>query len=47
MKNPFLGEIPIFGKHFGGICVLGVVENRNKNIGGCLFYAKKGLQRSM
>lgn len=40
-------EKSVFGKHFWRICVFGVVENRNKNIGGCLFYAKKRVQRKM
>lgn len=30
MKNSFLGEFPIFGKHFWGICVFGWSENCNK-----------------
>ena len=36
MKNPFLGEFPIFGKHFWGICVFGVVGKLQQNTGGAL-----------
>ncbi len=42
MKNSFLGEFPIFGKHFWGICVFGWSENCNKRQEVCA-YAKNGM----
>ena len=43
MKNSFLGEFPIFGKHFWGICVFWGVGKLQQNTGGVLM-RKKGFK---